>query len=61
MRVRLLDRLEQDALVLVTQPADVHYQRHAPRRHARLEVEKGLQRQLVELGRLVGQQADLID
>ncbi len=59
--MRLLERLEQHALVLVTQPANVRDHRHAPRADRRLQVQERLQGQLVELGRLVGQEPDLID
>src|ERR1700682_1938788 len=61
MRMRLFQRLQQDALVLIAQPADVGDQRHPSRRHRRLQIEERLQRQLVELWRLVRQEPDLID
>ena len=43
VRMRLLERLEQHALVLVAQPADVRDHRHAPRADRGLQVQERLQ------------------
>ena len=59
--MRLLECLEEHALVLVAQPPDVRDDRHAPSPDRGLQVQEGLQRQLVKLGRLVGQEPDLVD
>ncbi|TMD14362.1 MAG: hypothetical protein E6I96_09735 [Chloroflexi bacterium] len=59
--MRLLERLQQHALILVAQAADVGDQRDAAGCYGRLQIQERLQGQLVELGRLVGQQANFID
>ena len=61
VRMRLLESFQKNALVLVAQPADVGHQRDAAGPDRRLEVEEGLQRELVEFRRFVGQQPDLVD
>src|SRR4030088_608165 len=61
MRMWFLQRLPKNALVLVAEPAHVGDQGHPSRANGRLEVEEGLQRQLVELRWLVRQETDLID
>ena len=61
MGVRLLEGLQQDALVLVAEAANIHHESDAARPDRGLEVEERLQRQLVKLGRLVRQEADLVD
>ena len=59
--MRLLERLQQDTLVLVAEPADVGHHRDPARAEGRLQVEERLQGKLVKLGRFVGQEPDLID
>ena len=61
MWVRLLEGLEKYALRLVAQPPDVGHEDDAMAGHRGLDVYELLQRQLVELSRLVRDQADLVD
>ena len=57
----LLQRLEQDALDGVRQPAHVADQRHPVGGDAGLEGEEGLERLLVMVGLAIGKKTDLVD